>query len=181
MCVSKCLQSCWNGKRGVMIFAPIAEQHRHRVWPCLLFLQFISPSLISPTCLLFSVFVFSPSLFPSWPLTSFSQSSGHTCFYPWHCPIAQFPSLILYPWPKEKTSVPPNNHNCLTMAGTVCTLALLKGTTHFTEQLREGNRLGGMAHWWIPGLWVSTSFSLALEKLWWGHDPLEVYKEENRR
>lgn len=184
MCVSQCLQSCSNGKRGVMIFTPIAEQHRHRVWPCLLFpnlfLLLLSPP---PASCFLSLYSHPPSflLGPSPPLSSFSQSFCHMCFYPWHCPITQFSSLILYPWLKEKVSFPPNSHDCLTMASTVCTLALLKETTHFTEQPREGNYLGGKAHWWIPGLWVSTSFSLALEKLWWGHDPLEVYKEENRQ
>lgn len=49
------------------------------------------------------------------------------------------------------------------------------------EEEGKGDHTGGKAYWQIPGLWASSSPSLAVEELWWGHNLLKVYKAENGR
>ena len=140
MCVLQCLQSCRNGKRGVMIYSHLAAHHRQRVWP-LLFL-FISPSLFCISCSIL------PSLLPiSAHLLPLITTPAHTySFLPRH------PLTLLYytdktphfqlsppytPWPEEEASVPPTSRDCLTITTTVrphpcLSSPLLMGTTHFT-------------------------------------------------
>lgn len=180
MYVLQCLQSCRNGKRGVMIYSHFAAHHRHYVWTplYLICLSFSCLPHLHPPLRLSSSFVCLSSLTPYLLPTPFS----HPIFLPqtWlYCinemPHFQLSSLILSdPWRRQVCLLTPY-HQCSSPS------TFSWWGPRISWQKRWGNHTGGKVHWWIPALWASFSLCLAVEELWWGHDPLEVYKAKNGR